>query len=224
MRVITGDDMAAIDRYSIQGLGIPGIILMENAALKVLKHIDVVRHTDFVVVCGTGNNGADGLAIARHLLNYDHHVKIYIIGDIDPHNEEYMTYYRILQSLGQEFKEIHTIGDLENFEQEISRADLIIDAIFGTGLGSQVRGVQEYVIDMINHSKVEILSVDMPSGMDANNGRIHGVCVHPNRTVTFQFMKKGLEQNPLIAGDVVVESVSIPKKAVERVLGREIIR
>ncbi|MDO5717387.1 MAG: NAD(P)H-hydrate epimerase [Tissierellia bacterium] len=222
MRKITGDEMAAIDRYAIKGLEIPGILLMENAALKLLKNIDIVMKTNIAIVSGTGNNGADGLALARHLINLDHNVKIYIIGDINRENEEYMTYYNILLNLGMEFETIHTIEDLQNFENTISKMDLIVDAIFGTGLTSQVRGVQEYVIDMMNHSGVDILSVDIPSGIDANTGKIQGTCINPKKVVTFQFMKKGIAENPLICDDVVVESISIPKKAVERILGKDL--
>ncbi|WP_425538906.1 NAD(P)H-hydrate epimerase [Microaceticoccus formicicus] len=223
MRRVTGDEMAAIDRYCIRGLEIPGILLMENAALKLLKNIDIVMNTDIAIVCGTGNNGADGLALARHLINLDHNVKIYIIGEINRENADYMTYYNILLNLGVRFETIHTIEDLENFEATISKMDLVVDAIFGTGLTAQVRGIQEYVIDMMNHCGVDILSVDIPSGLDANTGKIMGICVNPKKVVTFQLMKEGIAKNPLICNDVVVESISIPKKAIDRILGKQVI-
>ncbi len=223
MRKVTGDEMKAIDKFAIRGLEIPGILLMENAALKLLKNIDIVMKTKIAIVCGTGNNGSDGLALARHLLNLDHNLKIYIIGEINRDNSDYMTYYNILLNLGVEFETIHTIGDLETFEETISKMDLVVDAIFGTGLTSQVKGIQEYVIEMMNHSGVEILSVDIPSGIDANTGKIMGVCVNPHKVVTFQFMKEGIARNPLICNDVVVESISIPKKAIERILGKQVI-
>lgn len=218
MKSISADEMKAIDRFAIGGLEIPGILLMENAALKLLKNIDIVKNTSYAIVCGTGNNGADGLALARHLLNLDHNVIIYIIGDINRENKEFMTYYNILINLGQKFETIKTIEDLNNFEDRIAKVDLIVDAIFGTGLTAQVRGIHEYVIDMMNNSGVDILSVDVPSGLDGNTGKVMGICINPKLTVTFQFNKIGIEKNPLLCDKVVVESISIPKKAIDRIL------
>lgn len=218
---ITGDEMNRIDSYSINALEIPGILLMENAALKLLKHIDLVNNHLYTIVCGTGNNGADGLALARHLLNYDHKLEIFIVGDINKDNEEYMTYYRILQNLGQDFKTIQTIEDIENFRLSAKRADLIVDALLGTGLSTPVRPTEEYVIDAINDSESRVLSVDIPSGLDSSTGQILGTCVDADTIVTFQFIKKGLEANRKLFGQIHVESISIPAKAIQAVLGSD---
>lgn len=218
MQVLKSDQVKAIDKYAIDALEIPGIILMENAALKVLKHIDLIRYSKYAIIAGTGNNGADALALARHILNFGHQVEIYILGQINRENKDYMTYYNILLRLGIEFKTITTIEDLENFREDLEKVDLIIDGIFGTGISSQVKGVQEYVIDMINNSGKAIVSIDIPSGLDGNTGKIMGICVHPNKTVTFQFLKEGLVDNEFVTGEVVVESISIPQKAVDMIL------
>ena len=97
---ITGDEMARIDKYAINVLEIPSILLMENAALALLKHIDLVKNIRYCIVCGNGNNGADGLALARHLINYDHEVEVIILGKKNENNIEFMTYYKILRNLG----------------------------------------------------------------------------------------------------------------------------
>lgn len=218
---ISGDEMARIDRYSIGVLEIPAILLMENAALACLKHIDLVANIRYTLVCGVGNNGADALALARHLLNYDHEVQLIILGDKKRASEEFMTYYRILKNLGLRainLREDSSLEDLEALEPKLKSADLIIDGIFGTGLNSNISGIEEYVIDMVNNAGREILSIDLPSGINANDGRVMGTCVDADKIVTFQFMKEGLYQNQKILGDIFVEPISIPKLAVNKAL------
>lgn len=219
--VITGDEMAKIDKYAIEVLEIPALLLMENAALALLDHIDLVNDIKYTIVCGTGNNGADGLALARHLLNYDHHVDIIIVGEINKYNKEYMTYYNILRNLGLEpmnLKEDSQLEDLDLAGARLRNSDLIVDAIFGTGLDSPISGVYEYVIDMINSSDVEVLSVDIASGINANDGRVMGIAVDADTIVCFEFMKEGLDKNSSILGKIFVEPISIPRKAVNEAL------
>lgn len=218
---LSGDEMARIDSYAVKVLEIPAILLIENAALALLKHIDLVNNIRYGIVCGTGNNGADGLALARHLLNYDHEVEVIILGDMAKAGEEFMTYYRILRNLGIEPINLTNESELEELaglEPKLKSRDLIVDAIFGTGLSSPIRGVHEYVIDMINNSEVRVLSVDIPSGIDANNGSIMGIGVDADIVVSFQFMKEGLYKNKKILGEIFVEPISIPKKAIRNAL------
>ncbi len=218
---ITGDEMARIDKYAINVLEIPSILLMENAALALLKHIDLVKNIRYCIVCGNGNNGADGLALARHLINYDHEVEVIILGKKNENNIEFMTYYKILRNLGVNPINLTNDAELEEIslvEDKFRSKDLIVDAIFGTGLNNNISGIYEYVIDMINNSGKKVLSVDIPSGIDSNDGRIHGVSVDADTVVTFQFMKEGLFVNKNILGDVYVEPISIPKKAIKNIL------
>src|SRR5699024_6494843 len=200
---------------------IPGILLMENAALALLKHIDLVKNIRYYIVCGTGNNGADGLALARHLINYDHEVEVIILGKKNENNKEFMTYYKILRNLGINPINLTNDSELEEIslvEDKFRSKDLIVDAIFGTGLNNNISGIYEYVIDMINNSGKNVLIVDIPCGIDAEDGRIQGVYVDAETVHTFQFMIEGLYVNTNILGDVYVEPISIPKKAIKTIL------
>ncbi len=216
---VTGEQMAAIDKYAIDMLEIPSQLLMENAALKLFKYIDLERNRRVLICCGTGNNGADGLALARHLHNEGVELDIYILGQRNPANQEYENYYQILLNLGQEFNYLKDIQELEDFREKLCQVDLVIDGIFGTGLHSQIRGMAEYAIDAINESEAKVLSIDIPSGLCSTSGKILGTCVDPDLTVCFQLMKTGLDKNKAIFGDVVVEPISIPEKAIKTILG-----
>lgn len=218
---LTGKEAAEVDAYAIKRIGIPSIILMENAALAALKHIDLVNNIKYTVLVGPGNNGADGLAMTRHLLNYGHHVDVIILGGLSESNPEYMTYYRILERLGVDLtilKEDSTLEDMEKAKLLMKRSDLIIDGIFGTGLNSPVRGIFEYAIDMANNSDVRIFSIDIPSGIDSTIGKVLGTSVNADTVVTFQFMKEGLYKNRDLLGEIFVEPISIPKLAIDKVL------
>ena len=94
---VTGNQMKAIDNYCIEKLGIPGIVLMENAALKVVKNIDLDEFTSFTIVCGVGNNGGDGLAVARHLYVLGKEVKVFLIGNIGKGSRDFDINYKILK-------------------------------------------------------------------------------------------------------------------------------
>lgn len=222
MRAVTADEMKRIDHYAIEVLEIPGILLMENAALKVISNIDLNVRRTFAVVCGTGNNGGDGLAIARGLLALDKYVDVYIVGDMNRATKDFMTNYRILQKMRATIIHVDTLGSLETMERNLNKVNMIVDAIFGTGLTRAVVGVQEYAIDMINRSRIYTLSVDMPSGFDATTGEIHSVAIDPSMVVVFQLMKKGLLNNRYIDARIVVEPIGIPSMAIEAVLGKRI--
>lgn len=218
---LTGKEAAEVDAYAINRIGIPSIVLMENAALAALKHIDLVNNIKYTVLVGPGNNGADGLAMTRHLLNYGHHVEVIILGGPSESNPEYMTYYGILQRLGVNFtilKEDSNLEDMEKAQLLMKRADLIIDGIFGTGLNSPVRGIFEYAIDMANNSDVRIFSIDIPSGIDSTTGQVLGTSINADTVVTFQFMKEGLYKNIDLLGEIFIEPISIPRLAIDKVL------
>lgn len=215
--IVNSDKCREIDHYAIKVLEIPSILLMENAALKVLKHIDTVRFSKIAICCGPGNNGADGLAIARHLVNLEVDLRVYIIGDINENNKDFMTYYKILNNLKVDLRTIETIEDIENFEEDISKYELIVDAIFGTGLERPVKGVFEYIIDMINHSKRKIISVDVPSGLNTQNGTRIGSVIDPDICVTFQYRKPGMKEENF--SSIIVEPISLPREAIKKILG-----
>jgi NAD(P)H-hydrate epimerase len=218
---VTGNQMKAIDNYCIEKLGIPGIVLMENAALKVVKNIDLNRFNSFTIVCGVGNNGGDGLAVARHLYVLGKKVKVFIIGNLNKGSEDFNTNYNILNNLGLDLIHVDSQETLETLNSSLKSSDMTIDAIFGTGLSREVEGLYRDVISSINAYSNYILSIDIPSGMNSDTGEILGIAVKADITVTMQLMKKGLVGNSSEAGQVIVEPIGMPKIAIDSVLNIE---
>lgn len=218
MLLVTADEMRAIDNYAIKVLEIPSIILMENAALKVIKNINTEIRDTFAVVCGVGNNGGDGLAVARGLIGLDKDVYTYIIGDVKKGSEEFKINLKALKNISDKVKIMETIEDIQSFPEELKKVNMVIDALLGTGLRGQVRGMEEYVINTINNSRIYTLSIDVPSGIDSTSGRILGACIDPSMVVVLGAMKKGLLSNPYLRADIKLEYIGIPKIAYKKVL------
>lgn len=207
---ISCDEMKKLDAHAIQTVGIPAIVLMEQASLSVFEHIDPDRHRSVVVFCGTGNNGGDGLAVARHCLLADLEVRAFIVGDPEKCSDEFRINHSILHNLGCDPEILQTPEDLDRIGQRLSDADLLVDALLGIGLSREVKDLYGEVIRRINDSGLPVLSVDIPSGLNGDTGQVMGVAVHADKTVTFHRMKKGLLLNPDCAGEVVVERIGIP--------------
>ncbi|NLX62650.1 MAG: NAD(P)H-hydrate epimerase [Tissierellia bacterium] len=219
MIVVTGNQMKAIDNYCIERLGIPGIVLMENAALKVIKNIDLDKFKSFTIVCGVGNNGGDGLAVGRHLIVEGKTVNIFVIGRLNKGSRDFNINYNILKNMKVRIKQIEKEDDLEELINSIKNSDMTIDAIFGTGLTRDVGGLYRHVISIINEHSKYILSVDIPSGIDSDTGKELGISVKANKVVSFQLMKKGLVD----FDNVVLEPIGMPRMAIEEVLKRSIV-
>lgn len=214
MICVTGNEMKSIDNYCIEKLGIPGIVLMENAALKVVKNIDLDRFNSFTIVCGVGNNGGDGLAIGRHLIVEDKNVSIFVIGNLSKASKDFNINYSILKNMNIKINLIETEEDINTLLDSLKVSDMTIDSIFGTGLTRNVEGLYKDVISRINKCSKYVLSVDIPSGIDSDTGKVLGISVKANKTVTFQLMKKGLVSYE----NVVVEPIGMPRMAIENVL------
>ena len=204
----TRKDAREADRRAIEDFGIPGILLMENAAIAVIR--EVHDYAVFAIVCAPGNNGGDGLAIARHLCILGKDVRVYIVGDPNKGSEDFKTNLRIMSKLAPEV--LNTINDenFEDFEHALRGCETCIDAIFGTGLNRPVEGIYKRVIEAINSLAVHIVSVDIPSGLDCDTGEALGAAVRATKTVTFHRMKQALDLSPEFGGDVAVSYIGIP--------------
>lgn len=209
MESISCQEMKEIDSYAINTVGIPSIVLMENAALKVINNIDL-NFNNFTVVCGRGNNGGDGLAVARHLIIKGKKVRIYIVGDIKNGTEDFNINLSILKNLKAEIINIKNEKELLQLKEDLSVSDTTIDALFGIGLKRNIEGLYFEVIKMINNESKQIISVDIPSGIDGDTGKPMGICVKADKTVTFHKMKKGLLNCGDNAGEIIVEDIGIP--------------
>lgn len=202
-RVVYGRDIKAVDRRTIEEIGIPSMVLMERAAYSCLPYLE--DKEKILVVAGTGNNGADGIALARMLYLKGKQVEIFIVGS-GSGSSEWQLQMQIVKNLGISFV---TTPDFSAY-------DSIVDAIFGVGLSRAVTGVFAEVISEINAQKHQfILAIDMPSGIDSNTGAILGTAVHADQTVTFGSMKSGLLLYPgaEYGGTIAVEDIGFPEDA-----------
>jgi NAD(P)H-hydrate epimerase len=210
--------MKAMDSYAINNIGIPSIVLMENAALKVVKNIDLNNMNSFTIVCGVGNNGGDGLAVARHLTLSGKKVDLFIVGNLEKRTQDFNINLNILNNIDVNFINIKDEEDLDKLKKSIIESDLTIDSIFGIGLTREVGGLFYDAIHIINQYSKDILSIDIPSGLDGDTGNALGISVKANRTITFHHMKKGLVNRIGYTGEVIIEDIGIPVKATKAIL------
>lgn len=218
MNIISCEEMKAIDSYAIRNIGIPSIVLMENAALRVIDNIDLNTTDSYSVVCGTGNNGGDGLAIARHLILKNKTVDLFIVGNLNNGTTDFNVNLNILKNINTNFVNITNDNELLKLKKSLKNNDLTIDAIFGIGLTRNIEGLFYKVIDTMNKNSKTILSVDIPSGLDGNLGEIRGICIKANKTITFHSVKQGLEKNKSYAGNVIVGDIGIPSLVTKIIL------
>lgn len=218
MKIGTSEVMRKIDKYSIEVLKIPSIVLMENAALKVIKNIDLENMHSFSIICGKGNNGGDGLAVARHLHVMGKDISVFLLGGERGLLGDSQINYNILLNMGIKIMPINNMEDINEMRECLEQVDVIIDAILGTGLNKNVEGVYSAAISVINESNSYILSIDIPSGLECNSGRVLGNSIRANKTVTFQLYKKGFLNYGVdkYTGEVVIEDIGIPKDAIHK--------
>ncbi|SMP03098.1 NAD(P)H-hydrate epimerase [Desulfurobacterium pacificum] len=215
MRLLTSSEMAAVDRETIQNLGIPGTVLMENAARGVATVIyKYVEGNSVLVVCGGGNNGGDGLAAARNLYNMGYDVEVVMLTQPEKLKGDAKLNYSILSKLPVP---IYILKETELFEfgLKLRDFDIVVDAIFGTGLSRPVEGIYKQVIDLINRYAQKVVAVDIPSGLSGSTGEILGTCVIADYTVTFAYPKIVHVMPPACeyVGEVFIVDISIPEEA-----------
>ncbi|MGB7031956.1 MAG: NAD(P)H-hydrate epimerase, partial [Syntrophobacteria bacterium] len=176
MRAVTAEEMAEMDRTAIEVVGIPGIVLMENAgrgATEVMyRYFPELGGKRVAVLAGGGNNGGDGFVISRHLWQQRVEVSVYCLKKRESYQGDAKINLEIIEKLGVPIEE-YTIeeytdsGSLTGLKEELMEADLLVDAILGTGLKAPVRGFYQEVIDMVNQLGRPVLAVDLPSGLSA---------------------------------------------------------
>ncbi len=221
LKVATSQQMQNLDRRAIHDCGIPGIVLMENAgrgAARVMSsHFPSLSSTRVAILCGRGNNGGDGFVIARCLIAGGTQVKAYLLSQKNQVKGDAKTNLDIFICSGGT---VHEIPDAESFgamREDVLSHDLFVDAIFGTGLSSQVSGFYAEVIDCVNNSGKPIVAVDIPSGLDANSGKPLGTCIAATLTATLGLPKVGQVIYPGLAhvGKLEVIDIGIPSILIE---------
>ncbi|MEM6447529.1 MAG: NAD(P)H-hydrate dehydratase [Cyanobacteria bacterium P01_D01_bin.123] len=191
MKVSRVAEMQQMDRTAIAQLGIPEIVLMENAGHAVFTVLESefgVAGRKFAIVCGTGNNGGDGLVVARKILSAGGEARIWIIGDRAKYKPAAKINFDIAENLNIS---IHTLESITDLNQDLNCCDIAIDGIFGTGLMREVGGIYQEVIATLNASNKPVVSLDIPSGISGDTGRVMGIAVQADVTVAFGLPKIG---------------------------------
>lgn len=213
-KLVNSKQMKAIDAYAIHTIGIPPLVLMENAAYSVVSCMEksISKEDIILVVCGSGNNGGDGLAAARILLNRGYQVDVFLAGNPAHLSEETATQLKILENL-----EMVIWNHLE--EVNFANYTILVDALFGIGLERDIEDEQAAVIAEMNTHEGIIFAVDMPSGISADDGKVKGTAVRADYTVTFGEEKVGqiLFPGSEYCGTLVVTDIGFPPSAVDSV-------
>jgi NAD(P)H-hydrate epimerase len=215
--LVSAREMAALDRQTIEEIGIPGIVLMENAARGAAEFFQRVvpdlRKRRITVVAGAGNNAGDGFVLARIFHGWGAVVRVVCLRSPEGLQGDALTNFQILAKLDVPVQVWNDAGDPENQWPWIRESDAVVDAILGTGLNSEVRGLYREIIEGINGLEgIPVLAVDIPSGLDATTGKVLGAAVRARATATFGFIKTGLVIEPgrSLAGSLQRVDIGIP--------------
>ncbi|GAB4533901.1 MAG: NAD(P)H-hydrate dehydratase [Haliangiales bacterium] len=235
--VVTAEEMRALDQETISGIGLPGVVLMENAGRAVARVVEELMAPAqpagasargaaglgepvprIAVVCGAGNNGGDGYVIARCLREAGMHVTVYLASKRDLVKGDALLHLDVYENTGGLLVSIADEATLFTHAERIRGADVVVDAIFGTGLGREVRGRYRKIIEVINQCRDHRVAVDIPSGLSADTGAVLGCAVNATHTVTMGFLKIGLATAPGFphCGEVRVAEIGIPVALAEK--------
>jgi hydroxyethylthiazole kinase-like uncharacterized protein yjeF len=228
MDSLTRQEVRAVDRAAIDGLGIPGLILMENAGRNCAHAIEVFfkdfkNFKDFkggdassvAIVAGPGNNGGDGYVIARHLAMRGFEVVTFVICPVEKISGDAEVNLQAISALRHDIRFL-TPQEIGTLAGVLSKFDLVIDAIGGTGIQGELRGDSAVAVEQINASGKPVVAVDIPTGLDCDTGRADGPVIRADLTVTFVAPKKGfdLPQASDYTGTVIVADIGIPVELV----------
>ncbi|MFZ5447535.1 MAG: NAD(P)H-hydrate dehydratase [Thermodesulfobacteriota bacterium] len=194
MKLVTASEMRELDRRAIQDLGVPSLVLMENAGrttYQILRREFPDLQGEVAVVAGRGNNGGDGFVVARCLANAGIPVVVFLLGEREQVRGDARVNLDILAHLGVAVEEILTEADLNPAVHRLAKAGLIVDALLGTGLNSPVQGLMAALIERLNHLRAPALAVDIPTGLSADTGEVLGVALKARVTATYGWPKLG---------------------------------
>jgi NAD(P)H-hydrate epimerase len=209
MKVVTAEEMQNIDRTTIEGFGVPGLVLMERAGQSVAKKITrIFRKKKVIVLSGGGNNGGDGIVVARNLKKKGWNVRVFLFSRESKLSPDCREQCRLAKKIKLPIE----------FRTDISEKDIrdaiVVDALLGTGISKSVRAPLSEVISVLNRSDVPVVAVDIPSGISSDNGRVMGDAVRADYTVTFGLPKMGHVFFPgkEYTGELFIEDIGFPEE------------
>ena len=213
-KLVNSNQIKKIDSYSIETIGIPSLVLMENAANQVVTTMqkNITKEDIILVICGSGNNGGDGLAIARILLNLGYQVDVFFAGKEASMTEETQKQMTIIENLDMV---------IWNAIDEINFANytILVDALVGIGLTEKLTDAYKQIVEKMNHHEGSIYAVDMPTGISADDGKIMGIAVKADYTITFGHHKIGqvLFPGSDYCGKLIVSDIGFPPVAMDSI-------
>lgn len=216
MRLVTAGEMGDLDRLTIKEFGIPGVVLMENAGLAVVKVaaglLGETAGKKVVIFAGRGNNGGDGFVVARHLANRGTEVQVFLAAEQDRVTGDALVNLNIWKKMGHKIYSLTRSNDINLVRLALMNADLVVDALYGTGFKGTIQKPVASIVEAINTCNRPVLAVDIPSGLEADTGRVNGPCIRALHTVTFGLPKIGLvlPEARRYVGRLHVADISIP--------------
>jgi NAD(P)H-hydrate epimerase len=219
MKIVTAEQIKNIDRRAIKEFGIPGPVLMENAATAVMTEMedffDGLAGMKVGIICGKGNNGGDGLALARRLIIRGVPVRVALLASFGAVTGEAKVNLSILRKTGVEIVQnasTRAIADV------VAWSDILVDALLGVGLSTPLKGTYAFAVELMNASGKPLVAVDIPTGINADTGEVMGSAVRADLTVTLALLKRGLVLYPGAqhAGTVRIADIGIPSEVVEK--------
>jgi NAD(P)H-hydrate epimerase len=226
MRLVKAFEMQEMDRLAIKEIGIPGVVLMENAARGAsrvfLAHFAPPPNSRVLILCGRGNNGGDGYGMARILHKTGLKVTVLVLSEFNKIAGDALVNLEILRRIGLDILQVTSEGQWKKQRRLLKDCDFIIDGLLGTGLNSPVRGFYARVIDDLNRANKPVTAIDIPSGLNADTGQVMGVAVQADLTITFGLPKVGQLVFPGagLVGRLVQIDIGIPDAVVERIPSR----
>ena len=223
MQALTRTEVRNVDQRAMAEYGIPGVVLMENAGRGCAELINRDWPAGTAVICcGKGNNGGDGFVIARYLEKAGWSVRVRLVHPPDQSTGDAAVFLQSVMKAGTDVRVVRGPANgfaeslaihWSSFTSELKSADLIVDALLGTGLSGEVKSPYAEIIEAINDSESLVLAIDLPSGLDCNSGRPLGHCVRATRTATMVTRKIGFELSESVefTGPVEVVDIGLPQ-------------
>ena len=207
MKALSVAQMREADHRAIQGLGIPSEVLMDKAGYAAFQHIP---SGPVCIVCGKGNNGGDGFVIARYCFLAGYDTKVIVLAEDQELSPDARTFKRVFEKLGGVCKQVTDESQWLFAVQSLSENVTMVDAVLGTGTQGDIQGLLKTIINTWPNAFT--ISVDIPSGLNADSGIICGVAIKAQKTITFQWPKTGFlkETAHPFLGEVIVEGIGIP--------------
>ena len=225
MRVLNTEQMREADRRTIEDIGLPSIVLMENAGRQTVAAMEAAFETlatsRVAVLCGRGNNGGDGFVVARTLAQRGVEALVFLLGSVAEVQGDARVNLEVLGRVGMTVIEVTTAQEWELHFSEVSECDVIVDALLGTGFRGRLTGLLETVVADVNELGVPIVSIDLPTGVSADSAELPGEAVEASMTVTLAAPKIPLVFPPADshAGDLVIADIGIPSPLLDELEG-----